>query len=107
MSYYIVDRMGGGEREDRTDPSVARMRFHLASLDPDDEEHGSVSLVHRESGWSLEYFGDRLILENTSVRGSEKHLVGVDQEKALELWQFLASGNLERVRAEPWKAGYA
>jgi hypothetical protein len=105
MSYYIVDRMGGGD--DRDDPSVDRMRFHLNSLDPEDEEHGSVTLVHRESDWGLEYFGDRLILQNTSIAGSQRHLVGVSAENALKLWQTLSRGEIEEVMKEPWKPGYA
>lgn len=107
MSWYIVDRMGGGEKEDRADPSVERMRFQLQSLDPNDEEHGSVSLQHRESGWGLAYFGDRLILENPSASDSPKHMVGVSLEKALELWQVLAQGDIEELMQERWKPGYA
>lgn len=105
MSYYIVDRMGGGD--DRDDPSVDRMRFHLNSLDPEDEEHGSVTLVHRESDWALEYFGDRLILQNTTIHGSQRHLTGVSVQRALELWKTLSTGNIDEVMKEPWKPGYA
>jgi|SoiMethySBSTD1v2_1073268.scaffolds.fasta_scaffold1067435_2 hypothetical protein len=104
MSYYIVDRMGGGD--DRHDPSVDRMRFHLRSLDPEDEEHGSVRLVHRESGWGLEYFGDRLILQNTTIRGSQRHLIGISAERALELWKTLSERNIDEVMQESWKPGY-
>jgi hypothetical protein len=106
MSYYIVDRMGGGEDED-DNPSVDRMRFHLNSLDPEDEEHGSVRLVHRESRWGLEYFGDRLILENTTMLDSHRHLIGVSTQKALELWMTLSEGKIDEVMQEPWKPGYA
>jgi hypothetical protein len=106
MSSYIMDRWGGAEAEDN-DPTVDRMRFQLMSLDPDDIEHGSVRLVHEESGWGLEYFGGRLILNNTSLIDAQQHIVGASLEKALELWVALANGNLERVRAEQWKPGYA
>jgi hypothetical protein len=60
-----------------------RMLFHLNSLESQDEEHGSVRLVHRESGWGLEYFGDRLILQNTTIQDSHRHLVAVSTQKAL------------------------
>jgi len=105
MSYYIVDRMGGGDDRD-DDPSVDRMRFHLHSLDPEDEEHGSVRLVHRESRWGLEYFGDRLILENTTIADSHRHLVGVSPGNAFTLWQTLSRGDIDEVMREPWKPGY-
>lgn len=48
MSYCVVDRMGGGEGEDRGNPPVSRMLYHLNSFDPNDQEHASVTLVHRE-----------------------------------------------------------
>lgn len=32
----------------------------------------------------------------------EKRMIEVSQERALELWQALASGNIEALVAEPW-----
>lgn len=106
MDYYIVDRMGGGSREDEN-PSVARMVEHLDSLDPNDDEHPCVSLVHRESGWGIEVFASGLlILENTSIRDSERHLRAAGRDKVLALWQALALGDIQTVMAEPWAPGY-
>src|SRR4051794_1954422 len=107
MSYYIVDRMGGGAAQDRADPPIAQMIEHLDSLDPNDQEHPSVCLVHRESGWGIEVFeSGLLVLENTSIRNSQKHIRGANREKTLSLWKTLASGDIEAVMSEPWIPGY-
>jgi hypothetical protein len=106
MSYYIVDRMGGGEDED-DDPSVSRMLYHLNSFDPDDQEHASVTLVHRESRWRIAVFGSGLlILEQQASDMPPRHMRVPDRQKILCLWKALAAGDIDAVMAEPWAPGY-
>lgn len=105
MSYYIIDRMGGGEDED-DNPSVSRMLYHLNSFDPDDQEHASVTLVHRESRWSIAVFESGLLILEQSADVPPRHLRVSDRQKILSLWQSLAAGDIDTVMAEPWAEGY-
>jgi hypothetical protein len=98
--------MGGGTVDDNN-PSVERMRDQLESLDPCDQEHPSVRLVHQETGWGVEVFASGLVvLQNSSIRGSQKHMRGIDRENALALWHALARGDIASVMKEPWLTGY-
>jgi hypothetical protein len=82
------------------------MRQVLASLEIEDEEHPDVWLTH-ESGWCLSAFPSGLVIwENIDGENEPRHMTGVPREKALELWQALAKGALERIESEGWAAGY-
>lgn len=106
MSYYIVDRMGGGEDED-DDPSVSRMLYHLSSFDVDDQEHACVTLVHRESRWRVAVFeSGLLILDRQSSDAPPRHMRVADQQKILSLWKALAAGDIDAVMSESWAPGY-
>lgn len=106
MSYYIVDRMGGGEREDRNDPPVSRMLYHLSSFDPNDREHECVTLNHRESGWGIAVFESGLLILEQMSDVPPRHMRVADRQKILSLWKALAAGDIDAVMAEPWAPGY-
>lgn len=98
--------MGGGEGED-DNPSVSRMLYHLNSFDPDDQEHASVTLVHRESRWRIEVFeSGLLILDQQLSDAPPRHMRVTDQRKILSIWKALASGDIDSIMAEPWAPGY-
>ena len=98
--------MGGGDSAD-DDPSDERLRYHLSSLDSADQEHGSVRLTHVATNWGIEVFSEGLlVLENTHLENSEKHVYIDSREKIFVLWKALSCGNLDVVFDSPWMVGY-
>lgn len=71
-----------------------------------DREHGDVTVVHEDSGWSMSAHRDgRLVFENLSS-GGERHMKPISKERVIELWSRLIGGDIGAVLAEPWLAGY-
>ena len=107
MAYSASDRWGAVERN----PSIARLRELLQSLEIDDHEHPDVALKH-ETDWCLSaYPGGLLVLENVEAdEGNARHMRCVPRERVLGLWLALAlalaQGDLAAVEAEPWLPGY-
>ena len=102
MAFHLTDRGSATHSE----PSVETMRRVLATLEIEDQKHPDVSLTH-ESGWCLSaFFNGLLVWENAEKQSEGRHMARVPREKMLELWQALAQGDLERVEAEAWVAGY-
>jgi hypothetical protein len=84
---------------------LATMRAYLDSLDADDVEHCSVRVVI-DDHWGIAAFASGLlILENTSIPNSEKHL-RVDSGDVIRIWQLLVDGGIDAVVGEGWKPGY-
>jgi hypothetical protein len=105
MGMYRVRHWWG--KQERNYPTD-RFSDLVAELAGADKEHPSCSLEH-ESGWVLSYSRNRkLIFENveTGKRGEERHMLGVAPETVVELWTYLAAGDLARVEAQPWLPGY-
>ena len=68
---------------------------------------GDVSVIHDDSGWCLSAHRDgRLILGNLEDRESECHMIHVPRARVLDLWRRLIAGDIDGLRAEPWKPGY-
>lgn len=89
------------------DPPLASLADLLRELDDrqDDIEHSDVSVTH-ESEWCISVFREgHIVLENLES-GGERHMRGVPDAKILELWDFLARGDLESIKSEPWTPGY-
>jgi len=71
-----------------------------------DREHGDVSIVHQDTGWSMSAHRDgRLVFEHLG-EGGERHMIPVPKERVLELWKKLIRGDIASIGAEPWKPGY-
>ncbi len=104
MSYFIYHRLGASER----DPPSTIFPLLLDELeeDLDDEEHTSVSVIH-ETEWTLGFYGaGHVTYENVEEDDGPRHMRGVSREKAIELMQALANGELEAIETEPWQPGY-
>jgi hypothetical protein len=87
-------------------PLVASLPALFDELRTADREHGDVTVVHEETGWSLSAHRDgRVVFENLST-GGERHMKPVPRERVLELWQRLVEGDVEGVLGEPWRSGY-
>jgi hypothetical protein len=71
-----------------------------------DREHGDVSVVHDDTGWSISAHRDgRVVLEHLR-EGRQRHMIPVGKERVLELWQQLILGDIEGLLKEDWKPGY-
>ena len=104
MSFFIYHRYGESER----DPPLSIFPALLDELEErlDDEEHGSVSIIH-ESEWGLSVSrGGYVVFENVESDEEPRHMRGVSREKLFELMQDLALGNLGELEKEPWQTGY-
>jgi hypothetical protein len=105
MAFHITHRYG----DDESDPPLTSLVGLLRELDDrlEDTEHASVSVTH-ESEWCISVGrGGYVIFENLeSEGGGERHMRNVSDRKILELWSFLAVGDLQRLELEPWKPGY-
>jgi len=72
-----------------------------------DREHGDVSVVHEDSGWSMSAHRDgRLVFEHLDGKGGPFHMIPVAKQRVLELWRRLAAGDIEGLLTEPWLSGY-
>src|SRR5688572_16178930 len=98
MSFFIYHRLGASER----DPAPTIFPRLLDELDEglDDEDHTSVSVIH-ETEWALGFYrGGYVTFENVEEDGEPRHMRGVSREKAIELMQALAQGELEAVESQ-------
>jgi hypothetical protein len=72
-----------------------------------DREHGDVAVVHEDTGWGMSAHRDgRLVFEHLG-EGGERHMVPVTKERVLQLWRRLIDGDIEGLKKEQWKPGYA
>ena len=101
MAYHLTTPVGEIESE----PTQQRMAEVLDSIDPNDEEHTDVSLTH-ESEWSIGVFGSGLVTFEHLEEGEPMHMRGLSHKQILDLWQQLARGEIDALRALPWKPGY-
>lgn len=104
MSFFIYHRYGEAER----DPSLSILPALLDELEKrlDDEEHGSVSVIH-ESEWGLSISrGGYVVFESVERDDDPRHMRGVPREKLIDLMCELALGHLGELEKEPWQSGY-
>lgn len=102
MSWFAFDRMGATIQR----PDDATMRSLLGSVSAGDPEHPDVSLNY-EDGWALSYNASgTLIFENVETGDGPWHMRGVTPERAPELWQRLAHGDIEAIQPKAWVSGY-
>jgi hypothetical protein len=103
LKYYLQTRWGGSI----DCPSIERMQDALDELKTDDPEHPD-AWISREDGWTIAvHQGGLVVFENVDAEGGdERHQKGVSISDALRLWQLLADGDLEAIRAQPWLPGY-
>lgn len=104
MSYHARHRWGGN-----SDLPMDQFPALLAELDEhrDDQEHIDVSVVH-ESGWSVQaYLSGAVVLENVEELDLEpRHLRGASRADVIEMFQQVATGDLDALERWPWAPGY-
>ncbi len=71
-----------------------------------DREHGDVSVTHDDSGWCMSAHRDGRVVFEHLDEGGERHMIPVQKELVLELWNRLIHGEIEGLLAEPWTPGY-
>lgn len=77
----------------------------MRSLSDDDADDSApdVWLTHLESGWTLFVFPSGLLqLESDAEDEPIRELDG-DFERALELWEILATGDISRLLMANWR----
>ncbi len=100
---FTIAHLDGSMEQQAPLGSIAAL---LAELDQADGEHTDVAVSH-ESGWTLSAFADgRLVWENVEGDEEPAHLENVPRDEAVRLGTLVATGDLEQVAAEPWRAGY-
>jgi len=90
--------------ETRINPDVRQMRTVLQSLKNAGEfDFPDVSLTHC-SGWAITVNASWIaVLERVPDDGTRPAVFKIGSlEAALELWQLLASGDIEAVLSRPW-----
>ena len=100
--FSVIHTDGSGEENLELD----KLSDLYDELQVADREHGDVSVVHEDTGWSMSAHRDgRLVFEHLG-EGGERHMFPVPKERVLELWRRLVEGDIEGLMAEPWKPGY-
>lgn len=100
---FSVIHWDGSSESNPPRASLSALHDELAIAD---REHGDVTVVHEESGWSLSAHRDgRLVFENLSS-GGERHMKPISKERVIELWSRLIDGDIGGVLGEPWHPGY-
>lgn len=103
MAFHLTHRYGSVDPGDSSWDFAALLR-ELEDR-PADTEHGSVAVTH-ESEWSVSVSrGGHVTFENLET-GGERHMDGVAASKILELWRYVADGNIAAVEKEPWLPRY-
>lgn len=103
MAFHLTHRYGAMDSGEPDSDFAALLR----ELDdrPEDTEHGSVAVTH-ESEWCLSVSREGYVVFESLETGGERHMEGVPVSKILELWRYLAQGDLAQIEAEPWLPGY-
>ena len=68
---------------------------------------GNVSVINDDNGWSISAYRDgRLVFGKLGDPESERHMIPVSKNRALELWKRLIDGDIQGLLKERWKPGY-
>lgn len=81
------------------------MRDILRSLRDDDADDSApdVWLTHLDSGWTLAVFPSGLLQLESDQKGEPVRELNGDIDRALELWQILAKGDIKRLLKANWR----
>lgn len=100
--FSIIHTDGSGE----DNPSLESLSDLYDELLSADREHGDVTVVHEDTGWSMSAHRDgRLVFEHLG-KGGERHMMPVSKERVLKLWGKLIEGDIDGILSEPWVLGY-
>jgi hypothetical protein len=103
MSFTIMHRYGAMETG-----ALSMLEDLVAELDgPSDHEHPDVAVEHVESGWVISAFqSGRLVCEQAEGDRQPRHLVGAARSQVLQVFNHVAQGEIELVKALDWRPGY-
>jgi hypothetical protein len=102
----LVGRQGRLRLHRAGPPAVESLPALYDELLSADREHGDVSVIHEDSGWSMSAHRDgRLVFEHLE-QGGERHMIPVSKERVLDLWRRLIEGDMDSILAEPWQPGH-
>jgi len=81
------------------------MREILRSLGDDDADDSApdVWLTHLDSGWTIAVFPSGLLRMESDAEKEPLREINGDFDRALELWQLLAAGEIERLLKVDWR----
>jgi hypothetical protein len=100
--FSVVHTDGSGDKR----PTPESLSALYDELQTADREHGDVSVIHDDTGWSMSAHRDgRLVFEHLR-NGGERHMMPVPKVRVLELWKRLIDGDIDGLLGEPWKSGY-
>lgn len=100
--YGVTHTDGSGD----DNPPLESLSLLYDELLTADREHGDVSVIHDDTGWSMSAHRDgRLVFEHLE-NGGERHMMYVPKSRVLELWKRLIDGDIDGLLMEPWKPGY-
>ena len=115
----LIRRFGGGTPDPSSDDLKEALRElyvedHPSLVEGDYEEHPNALLEYGyENGnkWTvyiLDVYRSGMVIfrkfddQDDHDSEFESRMTGVSQERALELWRALASGDIDSLIAEPW-----
>lgn len=100
--FSMIHTDGSGDEN----PTLEGLSALYDELQSADREHGDVSVVHDDTGWSMSAHRDgRLVFEHLK-NGGERHMIPVPKVRVLELWKRLIDSDIDGLLTEPWKPGY-
>jgi hypothetical protein len=100
--FGVIHTDGSGE----DNPPLESLSLLYDELLSADREHGDVSVIHDDTGWSMSAHRDgRLVFEHLE-NGGERHMMSVPKERVLELWKRLIAGDIAGLLTEKWRSGY-
>jgi hypothetical protein len=67
---------------------------------------GSVAVINQDTGWCMSAHRDGRLIFVHLGDGGERHMIPVQKERVIVLWNRLIAGDISGLQAEPWIMGY-
>lgn len=94
------------DKSDEEDPKLGDLSRLYDELENSGIIDGDVCVIDQNTGWCMSAHRDgRLVLEHLG-EGGERHMIPVNKQVVIELWEMLINGRLHDVLKHPWKSGY-
>jgi hypothetical protein len=100
--FTVLHADGSGDES----PPVDNLSSLYDELHSAGREHGDVSVINQDTGWSMSAHRDGRVVFKHLRNGGERHMIPVPKERVLQLWRRLIAGDIDGLLAEPWKSGY-
>ncbi|MGS2723395.1 hypothetical protein ACVBEJ_06585 [Porticoccus sp. GXU_MW_L64] len=102
MAYMVIHIEGNNEEA----YPLEKLPTLYSELEGIEDAESYVALTH-ESEWCLSaYANGTLVWENNFSELDESwYMEGVPEQKVIELWSLLASGNIDLIKQQTWQLG--